>query len=509
MHVKIFFIQYFLIIQSAIMKTKSYLIIVMLVVVVTTATAQSANTTLSNLKSPTAVNQNLLPGTAHSKNLGNSSNQWQYLYLYGRIYLNGVLTMHAHGTENFFAGPYAGNTSVTGIGNTGTGENALYKLTQGDDNTANGFNALYYDTSGYYNTGAGAYALYNNFNGIENSAVGVNALLNNATGSYNTAVGASSLIFETGGSFNTAVGFGAYNAVNDYQNSSAFGYSTVITADNEVRIGNSSVTSIGGYADWTNISDARVKKNIKQDVPGLAFINKLVPITYNLDLDAADRIIQKAPLKDKNGNIIQPSSSELNARAAKEKTVYSGFIAQDVEKAAKELNYDFSGIDAAKNDKDLYGLRYAQFVVPLVKAVQELSKQNDSLQSKVNELENLKTENAALETRVAKLEAMMNMQQSVTNNYKQPLNISSGTLDQNIPNPFSNTTTISYTLPQQFLSAKIIVSDKNGVAMKQIDLSNNKGSVSIDASTLAAGTYQYTLYADGKLIDTKKMVLSR
>jgi hypothetical protein len=49
----------------------------------------------------------------------------------------------------------------------------------------------------------------------------------------------------------------------------------------------------------------------------------------------------------------------------------SGFIAQEVEQAAQSVGYDFSGIDAPKNEHDLYGLRYAEFVVPLVKAVQE------------------------------------------------------------------------------------------------------------------------------------------
>lgn len=491
------------------MKTKSYSMTVVLIAVAMAAIAQSANTTLSNLKSPTSINQNLLPGTAHSKNLGNSSNQWQYLYLYGRIYLNGVLAMHAHGTENFFAGSYAGNTSVTGIGNTGTGENSLYKITSGDNNTANGFNALYYDKSGYYNTSAGAYALYNDTIGNENSAVGVNALLNSANGSYNTAVGASSLIFQKSGSFNTAVGYGAFTAVDNYQNSSAFGYSTDVTADNQVRIGNSSVTSIGGYTSWSNISDERVKKNIKQNVPGLMFINKLVPVTYNLDLNAIDRIIQKPQLKGKDEKIIQPSSQELSARAEKEKIIYSGFIAQDVEKAAKELNYDFSGVDVAKNDKDLYGLRYAEFVVPLVKAVQELSKQNDSLKSEVSELEGLKTENADLEKRLTKLEAMMNVQQAVTGNDLQALNISSAVLAQNVPNPFSNTTTISYSIPQNFSTARIIISNRNGSLVKQVDLSDYKGSVSVDASTLSAGAYQYSLYIDGKLIDTKKMILTK
>ena len=42
-----------------------------------------------------------------------------------------------------------------------------------------------------------------------------------------------------------------------------------------------------------------------------------------------------------------------------------------MEEAAKSVGYDFSGVDAPKNDKDFYGLRYAEFVVPLVKAVQE------------------------------------------------------------------------------------------------------------------------------------------
>jgi hypothetical protein len=82
----------------------------------------------------------------------------------------------------------------------------------------------------------------------------------------------------------------------------------------------------------------------------------------------------------------QAINEEVLARKQKEQIIYSGFIAQDVEKAAKELGFDFSGVDAAKNDKDLYGLRYAEFVVPLVKAVQELSKDNIELKKQNEEL---------------------------------------------------------------------------------------------------------------------------
>jgi trimeric autotransporter adhesin len=57
----------------------------------------------------------------------------------------------------------------------------------------------------------------------------------------------------------------------------------------------------------------------------------------------------------------QHSEAEINSRIAKQQVVYTGFMAQDVEKAAKELNYDFSGVDAGKSDKDLYALRYSDF----------------------------------------------------------------------------------------------------------------------------------------------------
>jgi hypothetical protein len=247
-----------------------------------------------------------------------------------------------------------------------------------------------------------------------------------------------------------------------------------------------------------------VKKNIRQNVPGLEFINKLTPITYNLDLDEADKIIARPAMKDKDGKIIQPSTDETAARKTKEQIVYTGFVAQDVEKVAKDLNYDFSGVDKPGNANTLYGLRYSDFVVPLVKAVQELSAKNDSLQK----------QNDAFELRIEKLEALMNGQQSITTNaLSQTINISSASLEQNIPNPFDHTTIIHYTLPQ-FLnsgtSAQILITDNSGKTLKQVNISGaGKGSVNVDASTLSPGAYHYSLVVDGKVITTKQMVLAK
>ena len=70
-------------------------------------------------------------------------------------------------------------------------------------------------------------------------------------------------------------------------------YNAKVNASNKVLIGNSNVTSIGGYASWSNFSDGRFKRNIKENVPGLSFINKLRPVTYTLDIDAINEFNSK------------------------------------------------------------------------------------------------------------------------------------------------------------------------------------------------------------------------
>ena len=58
-----------------------------------------------------------------------------------------------------------------------------------------------------------------------------------------------------------------------------------------------------------------------------------------------------------------------------------------VEQAAKETGYEFSGVDKPKNSTDFYGLRYAEFVVPLVKGMQEQQQMIQELQKKISLLE--------------------------------------------------------------------------------------------------------------------------
>jgi hypothetical protein len=90
-------------------------------------------------------------------------------------------------------------------------------------------------------------------------------------------------------------------------------------------------------------------------------------------------------------------------------------------------------------------------------------------------------------------------------------------LEQNIPNPFSHTTTINYTLPQNISTAEIIITDNSGKTLKQVNLpagkqgisGTGKGSVNVDITSGASGNYNYSLVADGKIICTKQMALIR
>lgn len=322
----------------------------------------------------------------------------------------GGLSLHenTNGAQNTANGYMALYFNTIGNGNTANGYQSLYENTIGAANSASGWQALYTNKDGSSNTALGYLSLPNNSSGSANTAVGVEAMNSNYNGYYNTAIGVNALWFTTNAYYNTAVG---YNAGSNYDlgynntilgancdaafagayNDIAIGQGVTCTDNSQARIGNSSTYSIGGYANWTNISDGRYKKNLKEDVKGLEFIMKLRPVTYNLDITG---LSQK--LNENRGKVMNVAMK--TAMAEKELVTQTGFVAQEVEQAAAETGYKFSGVDKPKTEAGLYGLRYAEFVVPLVKAVQE--------QQQI--IQDLKRQNADLVQRMEKLESLMN-----------------------------------------------------------------------------------------------------
>jgi trimeric autotransporter adhesin len=273
------------------------------------------------------------------------------------------------------------------------GSSALAATTSGVENVAIGPISLVKNTTGSDNIAIGIGTMKENTSGSENIAIGISSLGSNI-GSQNTAVGDYTLLKTTFAKFNTAVGYSAgesrdygYNNVflgantdatmDGSFNVIAVGQGVLCTASSQAPIGNTATNSIGGYANWTNFSDGRYKKNMKEDVKGIDFIMRLRPLTYNLDVTGTQR---------KLGTKRPTDAGSQKAIADKESMVFSGFAAQEVEKAVQDAGYDFSGVDKPKNANDFYGLRYADFVVRLVKAVQEQQKMIEALQKEIADL---------------------------------------------------------------------------------------------------------------------------
>lgn len=283
---------------------------------------------------------------------------------------------------------------TTGNNNTANGSSSLYTNTTGNRNTANGTEALFTNNNGYQNTASGYQALYTNSSGYSNCAFGVEAMLSNTTGYSNTAIGFQSLKGNTLGVRNTSIGNGAFTSGTSFNNSAALGYDAEPGASNTIMLGNSSVTWIGGHSPWYNTSDERVKNDISEDVKGLDFVMKLRPVTYHIDKDAVDGIIRTL------------DESEYPEKYAVEAIRQSGFLAQEVEKAASESGYDFNGVSKSEGS-GLYSLSYGLFVVPLVKSVQELAHRDEQFDEQLNgQQQIIEKQNKTIQELVSRIETL-------------------------------------------------------------------------------------------------------
>ena len=287
------------------------------------------------------------------------------------------------GSQNQFSGYTSGYNNTTGTNNQFSGLQSGYFNTTGSDNLFNGFQSGFSNTTGSDNQFSGIQSGFNNTTGTQNQFSGYLSGHANTTGNDNTAVGFQSGYFNTTGNDNTALGFqsGPVPGFTGLSNTLALGSAATVFANNTIQLGNSLITALRCRVGLTATSDARFKYDVRANVPGLAFITALRPVTYRFDQARLTRFEQTGTLA--------PRSPRDTAAA-----VHTGFLAQDVERAARGLGFAFDGLHAPANARDSYGLGYAQFVVPLVRAVQELSSQVNALQA----------ENAALKTCTAQAE---------------------------------------------------------------------------------------------------------
>ncbi len=154
-------------------------------------------------------------------------------------------------------------------------------------------------------------------------------------------MGTSAGFFITTGSNNIAIGFDAQVPESD--------------SSNQVRIGNTEITSATIQVPWTTSSDRRWKGNIEDADLGLGFINSLRPVSY------------------------------VRHNDAHQKTEY-GLIAQELEAALLAAGVHHSGM-ITRDQQGMLLVRYNDLLAPLIKSVQELKAENEALKTKTEALQ--------------------------------------------------------------------------------------------------------------------------
>ena len=337
-------------------------------------------------------------------------------------FANGILIQ----TGSDGSAPTTGTLS-TATGNVGIGHQVMQTITSGDYNVAVGHGALDALTTGLYNVAIGGDGPLGACNtGSKNVAIGNGALLQSDGESANIAIGSDTLTGAVnGGEYNVAIGDQAGTAVTTGDNNTIVGREAghdCTTGENNtfiggfagnVAIGGSNNICIGyeadlsandishgitiGYnmtsssnvfafgksgdvvsntfssnANWSRSSDIRKKREIYDQGLGLDFINDLRTVNFQW----------------KPQNEFPKEWNDYNETSSNDtEVVMHGFIAQEVKEAldkhASKRDSVFAGWSEGKD-----GMQHTSremFVIPLIKAVQELSTEVKELKAKLED----------------------------------------------------------------------------------------------------------------------------
>jgi hypothetical protein len=303
---------------------------------------------------------------------------------------NGALSGNTTGSNNIAIGKAAINAADAETHNLAIGLNALSgsvnggeyniaignytldALTSGDNNTAVGYNAGTAVTTGSKNTMVGQMSGYDVADGGQNTLVGVEAGANVSSGNENTLVGERCGDVITTGSSNQMLGTNIDADAADGDHQIIIGHNFVGPGDNYFAFGKASniVSNLfTSNANWSRSSDRRKKRNIKDQKLGLDFINDLRTVTFQW----------------KSSNEFPKEWREYSEENNMDMDVIMhGFIAQEVKEAMdKHGEKDFGGW--SENKDGMQNTSREMFVIPLIKAVQELSTEVKELKAKLED----------------------------------------------------------------------------------------------------------------------------
>ena len=228
----------------------------------------------------------------------------------------------------------------------------------------------------------------------------------------------------------------------------------------------------------TTLSDSRVKRNIQSlsmhDSP-LANLMDMNVVEYNyIDIEAE---IASSEASD-TVSIVRSIQSD-NFSLDKDDKHY-GLIAQELQEIYPNLVKEGRG--------GYLTINYIEIIPLLISSIQELKAEVNALQDN----------NAPIYKAQARNTDATNMDAVVT------------TLYQNTPNPFTESTLIRCDVAEDVTKADLYIYNMNGEQIAEYAVSERGAtSITVDGGSLKPGMYLYALIADGKVIDTKRMILTK
>ncbi len=232
--------------------------------------------------------------------------------------------------------------------------------------------------------------------------------------------------------------------------------------------------NVQAHAYWQG-SDRRFKKDIKTIENALDKVNELEGLTYQYKIGK----VGDYEFKDLEGK------DQL------------GFVVQDLKAVFPEL---------VKEDENGYhSVNYVGLIPVLVEALKE---QQNIVAEKTSQIENQQQVIDNLVERMKKLEALVLQEKKVERSIPETIdtNVQNAILKQNVPNPFTNKTAIAYQLPKTVEQAALTIFDLTGNTISTFQITG-KGTVELKAGTLQAGTYIYSIIANGQTLASKKMII--
>ena len=284
-----------------------------------------------------------------------------------------------------YIGAYAGE-AVTSLSNVAIGSYSM--VNDGPEQSTAVGRSAHNACTGDYNAVLGAYALDASGAAAKSAAVGHSAL-SSATGIKNTALGYESGDSITDGTENICIGHQSDAGASNVK-VIAIGNQVAGSTNQRAYIGDGSNQATldfsGASNSWTATSDSRIKENVQDGDLGLDFINSLRTVKYT-EINPADWpeeirshiYFDRERTRTNNDGEEETYTEPANERPETNTKVFDGLIAQEVIAAATAAGSTFSGIDDGESN-GLLRLQYERMVIPLIKAVQELTARIEQLE---------------------------------------------------------------------------------------------------------------------------------